>query len=397
MSTVETDPPKAQRHLAAIVAADIVGYSRQMEKDEVGTLGRLRDLRQNLIEPKVAEHRGRVFKTTGDGFLAEFVSVLEAVHCAVDIQRLMAARNLDLPEAGRVQLRIGVNLGDVFHEGDDVFGDGVNIAARLESIAPPGGIYISRAACDPIRDRLAFDFEDLGEHQVKNIARPIHVYGVRIDGVAEKVIVEPPRRRPAFSGRVVGTVSILVAIAVVAVLVWTYLPNSPTNPQVATAPVTQAQPAPAPQSAPAPQPQPPPQPKIDPEVVLWESISSSNNAADFEEYLRKYPNGQFVGLARNRLAELHAPPAATPRPSREVSAAEAVRAGRDAFLQKDYAKSFHWYQQAADQGDATAQFWLGYLYAAGIGVPQDLEQARAWMRKAAAAGVAPASDWLKLH
>ena len=186
MSDLETDPPaKAERHLAAILAADVVGYSHQMERDEVGTLRRLRDLRRNLIEPQVAEHRGRVFKTMGDGFLAEFRSALDAVHCAVDIQRLMAARNLDLPEDARLQLRIGINLGDVFHEGDDVFGDGVNIAARLESIAPPGGIYVSRAACDPIRERLAFDFEDLGDHQVKNITRPIQVFGVRIDALAE--------------------------------------------------------------------------------------------------------------------------------------------------------------------------------------------------------------------
>jgi class 3 adenylate cyclase/uncharacterized membrane protein YhaH (DUF805 family) len=188
MPDLETDPPgKAERHLAAILATDIVGYSRSMEKDEVGTLRRLRDIRRNLIEPKVAEHRGRVFKTMGDGFLAEFVSVLDAVHCAVDIQRLMAARNLDLPPDGRLELRIGINLGDVFREGEDVFGDGVNIAARLESIAPPGGIYISRAACDPIRERLAFDFEDLGDHHVKNITRPIQVFGVRIEGLPESV------------------------------------------------------------------------------------------------------------------------------------------------------------------------------------------------------------------
>jgi len=137
-----------------------------------------------LIEPKIAEYRGRVFKTMGDGFLAEFGSVVDAVHCAVDIQRMMAARNLDLPEDDQLNLRIGVNLGDVFREGQDVFGDGVNIASRLESIAPPGGIYISRAACDPIRERLAFDFEDLGEHQVKNITRRIQVFNVRIEGLA---------------------------------------------------------------------------------------------------------------------------------------------------------------------------------------------------------------------
>jgi class 3 adenylate cyclase len=181
---------RAERHLAAIFAADIVGYSRRMEQDEVGTLRRLRDLHHNLIEPKIVEYRGRVFKTMGDGFLAEFVSVVDAVHCAVDIQRMMAARNLDLSEDHRLNLRIGVNLGDMFCEGKDVFGDGVNIAARLESIAPPGGIYISRAACDPIRERLAFDFEDLGERRVKNIARLIHVFNVRIEGLAGGMFAE---------------------------------------------------------------------------------------------------------------------------------------------------------------------------------------------------------------
>jgi len=181
---------RAERHLAAIFAADIVGYSRRMEQDEVGTLRRLRDLHHNLIKPKIVEYRGRVFKTMGDGFLAEFVSVVDAVHCAVDIQRMMAARNLDLSEDHRLNLRIGVNLGDVFCEGKDVFGDGVNIAARLESMAPPGGIYISRAACDPIRERLAFDFEDLGERRVKNIARLIHVFNVRIEGLAGGMFAE---------------------------------------------------------------------------------------------------------------------------------------------------------------------------------------------------------------
>ena len=191
---------RTERHLAAILAADVVGYSRHMEQDEVGTLRKLRDLHRNMIAPRIAEYRGRVFKKMGDGFLAEFVSVVEAVHCAVDIQRTMAARNLDLTEGSRLYLRIGVNLGDVFCEGEDVFGDGVNIAARLESIAPPGGIYVSRAACDPIRERLAFDFEDLGTRQVKNITRPIHVFNVLIDGLA----VDPGENGPSSTDSLTG-------------------------------------------------------------------------------------------------------------------------------------------------------------------------------------------------
>ena len=132
-----------------------------MERDEVGTLTRLRDLRHNLIEPRVVEHRGRIFKAMGDGFLAEFLSALDAVHCAVDIQRSMAARNLDLSDDDKLQLRIGVNLGDVFSEGEDVFGDGVNVAVRLESIAPPGGIYVSRSL-RPNPRALGFQFRGFG-------------------------------------------------------------------------------------------------------------------------------------------------------------------------------------------------------------------------------------------
>jgi class 3 adenylate cyclase len=225
MSDIENNfAAKGERHLAAILAADIVGFSRRMEHDEIGTLGHLRDLRHNLVQPKVTEHRGRIFKAMGDGFLAEFLSALDAVHCAVDIQRLMAARNLDLPEDEKLLLRIGVNLGDVFSEGEDVFGDGVNVAVRLESIAPPGGIYVSRAACDPIRERLAFDFEDLGEHRVKNIARPIQVFGVLIEGVDEPspVLSAKPKR----TNRLFGTLAAGAIVAMVALVAW-YLIAAP--------------------------------------------------------------------------------------------------------------------------------------------------------------------------
>ena len=191
MSTLDGGVPDTpERHLAAILAADIVGYSRRMEHQEVATLRRLRDLRSNLIEPKITEYRGRLFKTMGDGFLAEFGSVVDAVYCAVDIQRMMVARNLDLQANEQIQLRIGINLGDAFREGDDVFGDGVNIAARLESMAPPGGIYVSRGVYDPVRERLAFEFEDLGEHQVKNITRSIQVFNIRIDGLIPDMLAE---------------------------------------------------------------------------------------------------------------------------------------------------------------------------------------------------------------
>lgn len=173
----------AERRLVAILAADVVGYSRMMEADERDTLARVKDMRQNVIEPKVAEHRGRVFKTNGDGFLVEFTSAVDAVGCAVEIQKQMAARNFDQAPTRRIDLRIGINVGDVFRDGDDLLGDGVNIAARLEGLAAPGGICVSHGVHDPVRERLDFEFVDLGERHVKNIARPIQVFTVRYEGM----------------------------------------------------------------------------------------------------------------------------------------------------------------------------------------------------------------------
>jgi len=172
------------RRLTAILAADVAGYSRLMGSDEEGTHERLQaDLRE-LVNPKIAEHRGRVVKTTGDGFLAEFASVVDAVRCAVEVQRGMAERNADTPPERRIEFRMGINLGDVIAEGDDIFGDGVNVAARLEALAEPGGICVSRVVRDQVRDKVDLAFDDLGEQQVKNIARPVRIYRVR-DRAAE--------------------------------------------------------------------------------------------------------------------------------------------------------------------------------------------------------------------
>jgi len=151
---------------AAILAADVAAYSRLMGVDEEGTLERLKAHRRELTDPSVAQHKGRIVKTTGDGMLVEFPSVVDAVRCAVEIQRAMADRNADTPEGRRVTFRIGINLGDVIADGDDIYGDGVNIAARLEALAEPGGICISRVVWDQIRDRLPYPFEDLGEQNV---------------------------------------------------------------------------------------------------------------------------------------------------------------------------------------------------------------------------------------
>jgi class 3 adenylate cyclase/tetratricopeptide (TPR) repeat protein len=166
----------AQRHLAAIFAADVAGYSRLMTLDEEGTLARLKDVHNELVTPLISEHRGRIVRTAGDGLLVEFASAVEAVRCAVELQRSLVDRNADVPEHKRISFRIGINLGDVIEDGGDIFGDGVNVAARLEALAAPGSVCISRAVREQIRDKLPIAFEDRGEFQVKNIARPVRVY-----------------------------------------------------------------------------------------------------------------------------------------------------------------------------------------------------------------------------
>jgi adenylate cyclase len=171
------------RRLAAILAADVAGYSRLMGADEEGTHERLQAHLRQLIDPKIEEHRGRVVKNTGDGLLAEFASIIDAVRCACEIQRAMLDRDLDLPEERRIRFRIGINLGDVIADGGDIFGDGVNIAARLEGLAAPGGICVSGTVRDHVGDRLSYAFEDMGKQSVKNIARPVRVYAVRLEGI----------------------------------------------------------------------------------------------------------------------------------------------------------------------------------------------------------------------
>src|SRR3954447_2741857 len=169
---------RVERRLAAILAADIAGYSRLMGVDEEGTLRDLKSHRRTLIDPKITEHRGRIVKTTGDGALVEFASVVDAVRCAVDIQRGMIDRNAEVPGERCIEFRIGINVGDVIIDGDDIYGDGVNVAARLEALAEPGGICVSRVVHDQVEDKLSFVFEDRGDHSVKNIARPVHIYRI---------------------------------------------------------------------------------------------------------------------------------------------------------------------------------------------------------------------------
>ena len=177
----------APRKLAAILAADVAGYSRLTGLDEEGTLERLRNLRRELINPTISLHRGRVVKTTGDGILIEFLSVVDAVRCAMDVQRGMDRQNADVPTEKRIEFRVGINVGDVVVEGEDLLGDSVNVAARLEGIAEPGGICISETAYQQVRDKVDVKFQDAGEHRLKNISRPVRVYRVRPSGAAAKL------------------------------------------------------------------------------------------------------------------------------------------------------------------------------------------------------------------
>jgi len=171
-----------QRRLAAIMAADMVGYSRLMEADEAGTIARQKAYREKLIDPQLAEHGGRIVKTTGDGLLVEFASVVDAVGAAAAVQQAMAAREADMPEERRIRYRVGINLGDIVIDGDDILGDGVNLAARLEGLAQPGGICLSAIVHQSVAGKLDLAFEDIGEQKVKNIETPVHVFRVVLEG-----------------------------------------------------------------------------------------------------------------------------------------------------------------------------------------------------------------------
>src|ERR1700752_398507 len=177
---------RVERRLTAILAAGVVGYSPLIGRDEEGTLARLKECRRALVDPKIAEHRGRIVKTTGDGMLVEFASSVDAVRCAVEVQRGMVERNAEVPQDKRIELRVGIHQGDIIIDGGDIFGDGVNVAARLEGLAEPGDICVSARVQEDAQGKLEIGFDDAGEQQLKNIARPVRVYRVRVDRVGSK-------------------------------------------------------------------------------------------------------------------------------------------------------------------------------------------------------------------
>src|SRR3954467_10712974 len=193
---------RVERRLAAILAADIAGYSRLIGSDEEGTLASLRAGRREVIDPSIAEYRGRIVKTTGDGMLVEFQSVLDALRCAARVQRELAERNQPVAAERRMEYRVGIHQGDIVVEDDDIFGDGVNIAARLEGVAEPGGICVSARVQEDAAGRLDLDFEDLGDQALKNIARPVRGYRVRTDTLTPPVAGAPgsPLSRSAGEG-----------------------------------------------------------------------------------------------------------------------------------------------------------------------------------------------------
>jgi len=219
---------RVERRLTAILAADVVGYSRLMGADEEETLARLKAHRRELLDPRIGEHRGRIVKTTGDGLLAEFASVVDAVRCAVEIQDEMAKRNADEPPDRRIEFRVGINVGDIIIDESDIFGDGVNVAARLEALAKPGGICVSRMARDQVRDKLDLVFEDMGEQQVKNIARPVRAYRVVTEaGVRVAATPTPDRRKRVLRRALAASVAALVLLATGAAAFWRLYPPHP--------------------------------------------------------------------------------------------------------------------------------------------------------------------------
>jgi adenylate cyclase len=246
------EAPPLERKLVAILAADVEGYTRLMHEDEEAALATL-SAHRSLIDKLISDWRGRVAGTAGDSVLAEFASVVDAFQCAVAIQQSLAQANASLPPARQMQFRIGLNVGDVMLKEGDIFGDGVNVAARVESLAPPGGICVTRGVRDQMRDRVDADFEDLGERTVKNIPRPVRVFEVKFDPEA------PPLVKPPDAACQIGSAES------------DELQGSQ---------------------------------KIEVDLLFWESIKDGDKAAMFEAYLEKFPEGEFRSLAEIRLADL---------------------------------------------------------------------------------------------
>lgn len=296
------EAPPLERKLAAIFAADVAGYSRLMEANEEQALQTL-SAHRTIIDEAILRHRGRIAGTAGDSVLAEFASVLDAVHAAIEIQNALFEANDSLPVPERMEFRIGINVGDVMVKDDDIFGDGVNIAARLESLAEPGGICVSRGVRDHIRHKMAVAFNDLGEQRVKNIARPIRVFQLRLsDDAADKfepagpATPEPPQ---ADEVEIEFWDSIKHSISPLEYRV--YLERYPDG---AFAPLARARVESLEHGQVG---FVPPVMAVDPkaiELTFWETVRGSENPEMYRDYLKKYPRGEFALLAQASLAQL---------------------------------------------------------------------------------------------
>ena len=297
------EAPPLERKLAAILAADVAGYSRLMEADDEATLATLSSHRR-LIDEEIISHRGRIAGTAGDSVLAEFASVIDAVHAALRIQQRIADENEPLPEHRRMQFRIGVNIGDVMLKDGDIFGDGVNIAARIESLASPGGICVSRGVRDHVRHKVLVGFEDLGEQKVKNIAQPIRVFQLRPDGVDPEpaVVRDDAIQSPVDDVEIEFWDSIKNSANPVEYRA--YLERYPTGAFAALAEVRIATLEEGGPSASMPASQ-----AVDPkaiELAFWETVKDSHDAEMYRAYLKKYPAGEFTALADKLLLKLAA-------------------------------------------------------------------------------------------
>jgi class 3 adenylate cyclase len=294
MSSLDIVPrEEPERRLAAILIADVVGYSRLMQADEEGTLARLEEIGANIVDPRVAAHRGRIFRTMGDGLLIEFPSVVEAVLCAAEIQQELRLLGDERPPEQRIQLRVGINIGDVIRKGNDVFGTGVNIAARLESLAEPGSIYISGEAYDQVRDR-PFAFDDLGMKAVKNIARLVRVYRVRPGEVAGPSSsaahwrIRNWRVHPLVAGSVLGFAMLIAAVVLLVPAITKKSTTSDTLPP----PVAHM-------------------PTGSDEMSTWAMIKTSETTDELSSFLDRFPNSRYSEYVRHRLNALRSHPEIT--------------------------------------------------------------------------------------
>lgn len=301
----DMEAPPLDRRLVAILAADVEAYSRAMAADEEAALAVL-SAHRKVVDDLIVSYHGRIANTAGDSVLAEFSSVVDAVRCSIEIQQAIAARNGALPDPQRMQFRIGINVGDVMAKDGDIFGDGVNIAARLQSLVGGGAICVSRGVRDHIRHLGTFRFEDLGEQQVKNIDRPVRAFRIVMDG-SQPAVVQPAVEEPP----AVSTEQLVAETIAVDLVMWQAIANSehvedflhylerfPEGEFAALARARIAHLSQAPVASP---------PAMDKETVVeitfWESVKDTDNPALFEAYLTKYPDGNFALIAQARLDE----------------------------------------------------------------------------------------------